>query len=152
MQRVAQALGDPTVAAAAGMTPSAWTNPTHVFGGQVGSFIGGRNRGRLPFIQFRIDDWNFSQESRQGGTVTALVHLVVHVGGKDPYTAGDLATGIMQAAIAAISDESVDNFTSASRKVDIFALKQGAWGHEMTATMTVDLSYNEGEFAITLPG
>lgn len=151
LQRVGQALLDPTVAAAAGMTPAAWSSPTHVFGGEVGAFIGGRNRGRLPFIQYRVDGWDFEQESRQGGTVTVLVHLVVHVGGKDPLAAGDLATAIIQAAITAISDESVDNFTSASRKVSIEPLKQGPWGHEMTATLTVDLSYNEGEFGITLP-
>jgi len=152
LQRVGQALGDPTVAAAAGFAPTDWNIPPHVFGGEVGNFIGGRNRGRLPFIQFKIDGWNFVQESRQGGTVTGLIHLVVHVGGKDPYAAGDLATGIMQAAIAAICDESVDNFTAASAKVNISPLKQGPWGHEMEGTVTVDLSYNDGEFAITLPG
>jgi hypothetical protein len=149
---VANALAAPTVAAAAGMTPQVWTNPSHVFGGEVGNFIGGRNRGRLPFVQFKVDGWQFSQESRQGGTVTGVVHLVVHVGGRDPLAAGDMATAIMQAAIASISDESVDNFTAASRQVSISALKQGPWGHEMIAEITIDLSYDEGDFAVTLPG
>jgi len=145
LQRVGQALNDPTVAAAAGMTPSAWTSPTHVFGGEVGRFIGGRNRGRLPFIQYKVDGWHFSQDSR-------LVHMIVHVGGKDPLLAGDLAMAITQAAVASITDESVDNFVAASRDVRVSPLRQGPWGHEMETTITVDFSYNEGEFGVTLPG
>lgn len=152
MQRIGQQLLSPSVAAAAGMTPANWSNPTHVFGGEVGHFVGGRNRGRLPFIQYKIDGWHFSQESRQGGTVTALVHLVVHVGGKDPLSAGDLASSITQAAIAAICDEEIDNFVSASRDLKISQLEQGPWGHEMGTTITVDFTYADGEFGITLPG
>ena len=149
MVRIGNALNTLPVATAAGLALVDWITPQHVFGGEVGNFIGGRNRGRLPFIQYKCDGWNFEQESRQGGTVRCIAHLVVHVGGRNPLAAGDLATAIMQAAIAAIGDESVDNFTAASRQLTISELKQGPWGHEMQGTMELEFSYNDGEFAIT---
>ncbi len=71
-------LGNDTgIAAAAGLTVAAM--PTHVFRGLVDSFIGGRNRGRLPYIEFEVDQIRRSDidtsliEGRQPGTIRIRV-------------------------------------------------------------------------------
>lgn len=140
--RIFAALRTSAVANAAGVAAGTWSDTTipHVFKGS-GPYIGGRNRGRLPFIEFWIESQPFAAEHFQGGTVITTVRIVAHVGGRDLETANDLADAMLAFGIAAIRSEAVDNYTAMGDD-QIAALEAGPWGHMRQATMTFEHTFD----------
>lgn len=140
--RVFQGARVAAVAAQAGLAAGVWASTTvpHVFRGLAG-YIGGRNRGRLPFIEFDIATQKFDQRTEIGGDLMTTLTMRCHVGGRDPETAGNLAEAILTAAINAIRVETVDNYTAIGSD-SIGAVEQGPWGHFRDAQMQFDHTFS----------
>lgn len=140
--RIYAALRTAAVATAAGIAAGTWADTTisRVFKGN-GPYLGARNRGRLPFMEFYLDAQPFTQEHPQGGTVVTTVKVVAHVGGRDLEAASDLAAAMLGFGMAAIRSEAVDNYTAMGDD-QIGALEPGPWGHMRVASMTFEHTYD----------
>jgi hypothetical protein len=99
------------VAAAAGISAGVWSSTTtpRVFPGKAG-FIGGRNRGRLPFLEIAFTSQSFQNTVEDGGTLLTSVELIAHGTGRDQQTAEELLSGLLGAALASIRTTSTDNY------------------------------------------
>lgn len=137
------------VATQAGVLLATWSSTTvpRVFRGLAG-YLGGRNRGRLPLIEFDIQTQRFAQETEQGGMLLSTVTLRCHVGGRDLETAGNLAEAILAAALAAIRSEAVDNYT-AQGDDEIGPLQPGPLGHFRDATMRFEHTFARTSYEVT---
>lgn len=78
-QIIADALASAEVACAAEKDPADWAN-YHIFYEFSDVYIGARNRGRLPFVEFNIDDSNFEQVAVDSNLDTNTWIVRVHVG------------------------------------------------------------------------
>ena len=146
--RVLANLRLPAVAAAAGVASGVWadTTATRVFRGLSG-FLAGRNRGRLPFIEFDIETQQFTQDTIEGGTATSTVHLIAHCGGRDPAVASELLAAILSAGFAAIRLETTDNYTALGDD-QIGATMQGPFGHQRDGTLTISHSFARSDYGV----
>jgi hypothetical protein len=140
------AFQDPSVADAASIAPSAWAaaSTPHVFRG-FGGYLGGRNRGRLPFIEFDIQTQPFAQETPEGGTVTTAVRVVAHVGGRDLEAANDVLDNMLIAGLACLRSEAEDNYMAIGSE-EVGQIEQGPWGHQMALTLSVEHSYGRDTY------
>ncbi len=145
-ERVAQACTDASAAEAAGIAAVTWSS-LHVFRG-FGGFIGGRNRGRLPFVEWQVQGQGFAPESTQGGTCTMTVALRVHVGGANLAAAEDLSEEILAAILTVLRDESADNLYALGDD-QISAMQPGPWGHVRESASTVEVSFGRDSFERT---
>jgi len=78
--QIFQALTSTTVAAIAQIPQTIWAN-YHVFYGDS-SYIAGRNRGRLPFVEVKRSQANMTHESEPnyGGTQVITFRIEIHTG------------------------------------------------------------------------
>lgn len=137
--RLLDLLAGADVAAAAGIAAASWASLTvpHVFDGDSMA-TGGRNRGRMPFVEFFIEAQPFTPEGSEIGEVATTVRLRVHVGGANRTTAHALASAILTACFAAArSDEYFDLGSSES---GTFA-SQPCW-HYLEGTLGVQHTYD----------
>ena len=103
--------------------------------------IAGRNRGRLPFIEFDITGQQFTKDHYEGGTLTATVDLLAHCGGRDVETSGNLLETIIVLAIAAIRSETADNYVAlGDERID--AATPGPWGFKGGASLSISFSFS----------
>lgn len=144
--RVAAACASTTVATAAGVNATAWA-ASHVFRG-FGGLIGGRNRGRIPFIEWQVQGQGYDPDSVQGGTCTMTVALRVHVGGSNLGTAEDLSESILAAALTVLRDETTDNLTAMGGD-EISPMVPGPWGSMRESASTVEVSFGRDTFERT---
>lgn len=146
--RVLSALNSSAVAVRAGVLPATWalTTAPHVFHGLAG-YLGGRNRGRLPFMEFEIESQTFEHQVTEGGELTQTIHLRAHVGGKDSGVAGELCEAMLCAAMAAIRSEAGDNLTALGNDA-ISAPQLGPWGISRDASLTVIQSYERSDYEV----
>ena len=144
--RVFTALNSATVSSQSGMTLANWTANPHVFYGFTG-FLAGRNRGRLPFIEFDVSTDGFTQNTVEGGTLIVKVTLRIHVGGRDTQVAGNLAEALTLASLAAIRSESVDNYFALGDD-SMQQIVPGPWGWVRESSLTVQLTYGRGNYEI----
>ncbi len=147
--RIFSALRTAAVATQAGVASGTWssTSTTRVFRGIAG-WLGGRNRGRLPFIEFDIESQGFTEENPQGGTINQAIRLRVHVGGQDPAVAAELAIAILAAGIAAIRSETTDNLVALGNGA-IEPAQFGPWGVSRDAVLQVQQSYGRTDYEVT---
>lgn len=145
-RRIGAALNSAQVASQSGMTYAAWTASPHVFYGFVG-MLGGRNMGRLPFIEYDISTDSFHQDTVEGGTLTVKITLRVHVSGRDPATANNLAEALTLVALAAIRSESVDNYFAFGDD-SMSQVKPGPWGWVRESSLTIQLTYARGNYEV----
>lgn len=146
--RVFAALRDAVVAAQAGIATLTWASTVtpRVFRGFTG-YLAGRNRGRLPFMEFDIESQGFAHETLDGGTMVSTVRIRAHCGGRDPETAGNLLEGMLAAGLAAIRSEAADNYTALGDD-QIGALEQGPWGHTREATLTIEHTFARSDYEV----
>ncbi|MBA3588845.1 hypothetical protein [Methylibium sp.] len=137
--RLADVLAGSGVAAAASIAPATWASATvpHVFDGDQMA-TGGRNRGRLPFVEYWIASQPFAPEGTEVGMVDTTIRLRVHVGGADRAAALATADAIAMAAFSAIRAD--DYFDLGDSSVDSTA-SQPLW-HYLDATARVQHSYD----------
>ena len=147
-ERIFSALRSSDVAAHAGVAAATWASTTtpRIFRGIAG-FLGGRNRGRLPFVEFDISGIDYSHATLEGGAATTTARIVAHAGGRDPETAGNLLEAILTAGLIAIRDESADNYTALGSDA-IGPLTLGPWGHQRETTITVVHSYGRSDYEV----
>ena len=144
--RIFSALRAATVAAQAGVASVTWssTSVPRVFRGNDGA-TGGRNRGRLPYVEFDIVSLPYASEHAQGGTVTAVVAIKAHAGGRDLETIGNLLEGILSAGLASIRSESTDNYCAFGSD-EIGPLEPGPWGSMRTAKMDIEFTFDRTDY------
>lgn len=147
--RVFAALRSAGVATQAGVAEATWASTTvsRVFRGLCG-YLGGRNRGRLPFVEFDIRSQGFDHETLEGGTVTSTIRLLAHCGGRDAETAGNLLEAILAAGLAAIRSEASDNYTALGND-QIDELEQGPWGHQRSASLTIEHTFARSDYEVS---
>ena len=140
--RIFAALRAASVATQAGIASGTWASTTtpRVFRG-FGALVSGRNRGRLPFIEFDISDQAYTEDHYEGGTLSAVVTLTAHCGGRDPETASDTLDAILVSGIASIRSESTDNYTALGSD-DIQDIEPGPWGFKRKASVSVSFSFS----------
>ncbi len=144
--RIYAALRDAAVAAQAGVAAGTWASTTvsHVFRDFTGYMLG-RNRGRLPFIEFEISSEAFHQDTVEGGTVKTTVTLRAHVGGRDPEAASNMLEGILAAGMAKIRSEAVDNYTALGDDA-MQPTVPGPWGLMREVAMEFEHTYDRGTY------
>jgi hypothetical protein len=147
--RVYAALRDATVATAAGINSALWaaTDYPHIFRGLVG-YMGGRNRGRLPFVEWDIVAQNFTQENTAGGTLIQTLTIRCHVGGKSLETAGNLCEAVLLAALVALRSEATDNLLLYGDD-QLGELQPGPWGQMRDLSMTVEQSFSRSAYEVS---
>lgn len=137
------------VANQAGVAPLTWASASapRVFRG-LGGYLSGRNRGRLPFIEFDISGQEFTQASPDGGELVSQVIVRAHCGGPSLEAAGDRLEGILLAALASIRSEAEDEYMALGDD-RVGPLVPGPWGHQREATVTVSHSFNRTDYEVT---
>ncbi len=146
--RIATALRAAAVAVQAGVDSAAWASLSapRVFRG-LGGYLGGRNRGRLPFMEYEIETQTFSPETERGGELSQHVRLRCHVGGADPGVAGELCEAILCEALASIRSETGDNLTALGGDA-IEAPALGPWGTSRDASLVVIQSFERSDYEV----
>ncbi len=132
------ALKLPAVATAAGLSGAGWLTPPHVFRGQ-GGFLGGRNRGRCPFVEYEIEAGGYAAGPTEGGALTYTVRVRVHTRDVTAGAAGDLTGAILEAARQAVIDTA--NEVACFGPATISPLELGPMGHQRDLTMTIEDAY-----------
>lgn len=130
-----------TVATAAGFSPEAWTDAEapHVFSGIARGWIGGRNRGRLPFVEVAVtSDSGSPVVTEQGGDLTQTLVIRCHAGG-GLLDADSQTLCILSACLA-------ETRASSTRLPELGPCRMGdlrhcPWGHVRDATLTVAQTY-----------
>lgn len=147
--RIFAALRSEFVAESAGVLGATWNSVAipRVFRGFTG-YIKGRNRGRLPFLEFEVETQAFALDTLEGGTQSSSVRIRAHCGGADPEVASDLLAAILGAGLAAVRTEAVDNYTALGDD-QISAVSPGPWGHMREAVSTFQHSYGRSDYGVT---
>ncbi len=139
------------VALQAGVDAATWASITapRAFQG-LGGFLGGKNRGRLPFVEFEIQNQRFMLESRgpDGGTVTSQIVLRVNMGGANDEIVLNTTSAILAAIMVEVRSVRVDNYMAIGDGDSIGPLKQGPWGHSRDCQFSVDHSYGRDNYSI----
>ena len=146
--RVTAALRTASVATQAGIAAGTWSSSTvpRVFRG-IGGLFGGRNMGRLPFIEFDIEGQTFAHRYVEGGDLTQRVHIRVHVGGGDISLAGEKCEAILCAGMAQIRSEVTDNLVALGDD-EIQAADNGPWGAQRDAFVSVTQSFERSDYEV----
>lgn len=145
---IVEALRSAYVAIAAGVTPAVWGSATtpRVFDGAAG-YIGGRNRGRCPFVEVWIGGQSFNRTTLDGGTLVSQVRVRVHATGRDHDTARDLLEAIMAAGLAAIRSTPTDRYT-AQGSDEVGEIVPGPMGWQLDATVSVAHSWDRSTYEV----
>ena len=145
---VVTACRDAAVATAAGIGASAWADTTvpHVFDAIQG-YMGGRNRGRLPFLEVAVADMDFDTHNTEGGTVETTATIRCHVGSKDQVTAMDQSAAILLTCIQKIRDNtSVTYLSDGSETLD--GIAAGPWGLMRDLRFSVRHTFNNSTYGV----
>lgn len=113
----------------------------------LGGYLGGRCRGRLPFIEYDIVSQAFNNDSRDGGQLAQRVTVRVHVGGRDLGTASALTEAVLAAALASIRSDASDNLTDMGDDA-IGEIQPGPWGHQRDAEMTIMQTFDRDSYEV----
>lgn len=137
---------DAAVAAAAGFGSVAWADATvpHVFDALQG-LMGGRNRGRLPFVEVAVADLNFDTHNTEGGTVETSATIRCHVGSKDQVTAMDQSAAILLTCLQKLRDTSSVTYLSDGND-NLGELIAGPWGLMRDLRITVRHTFNNSSY------
>lgn len=127
-------------AGATGMTALVWGSTTipHVFDGVREGFIGGRNRGRCPFVEVQVGPQRFDSTTIDGGSLLSDVLLTAHAAERDAET---LLNAILIAALAAIRSTPLYGYT-AQGDDEIGVAERGPMGWKLQAKVTVMQSFD----------
>lgn len=134
---IVAACRDSTVATVAGLGAAAWADTVvpHVFDGLQG-MMGGRNRGRLPFLEIACNDLNYDTHHTEGGVVETMVSIRCHVGSRDQVTAIDSTAAILMACLAKIRDRSTVTYLTDGTE-QLQAIVAGPWGLMRECQLTI---------------
>lgn len=129
------------MATAAGIDALVWSADIdqggHVFDGE-GGYIGSRNIGRLPFVEFFIQSATEDQQSYQGGVGEYAIIVRCHVGGIYQSDVDELAGEILFQSVRAIRNMAGDQGRIGSSSYGQTAL--GPWGSQRDVVINIQLS------------
>ena len=147
-ERIFAALRSAPVADQAGIATATWASTTipRVFQGFSG-YLAGRNRGRLPFIEFEFQSQGFAHETFEGGTVSTVVTLRAHCGGRDLETAGNLLNAMIASSLAELRSEAADNYTAFGSD-QITVIQQGPWGHFIECQTNFEHTFARSDYEV----
>jgi len=147
--RIISACRATSVATQAGVSAGVWSSSTtpRVFSG-IGGLLGGRNRGRLPFVEVEVQGGPFTLLAQEGGTMMSTAVIRVHVGGSDPGAAEDLTYAILSACLQSARSQAVDNLMVIGND-SIESLEQSPWGHQRDARIDVEHTYSRDSYEVT---
>ncbi len=148
-QVVIDAIRQHEVASQAQVAAITWASETapRVFPGRAG-FIGGRNRGRLPFVEVEFIGQTFANEVEEGGTLKTKIRLIAHATGRDQQTAEELLSAIITESLVQIRDVSQDNYTRLGDD-EIMTVQPGPFGWMLEAQMEVEHSFQRDDYEVT---
>ncbi len=148
IDEVVAALRTSGVASAAGVASGTWSSTSipRVFIGDVG-FMGGRNRGRLPFIEVFIGSQRFQGEHESGGRIETSVICRVHCGGTNQRTAIDLLYAIATASLSALRNLTDYNYTDLGEN-SIGEAQPSPLGWTMDTTSRLENTYDRTTYEI----
>jgi len=140
--QIIDAIRMPQVASAAGIPIATWASTTtpRVFDGRVG-YLGGRNRGRLPFVEVWVNNQGFLHTNMDGGTVMSEVLIRAHATGRDQNTAMDLLDEIVMTCMASIRSNPTYSYT-AHGDDQLREATPGPFGWKQEAVVTVEHTYD----------
>lgn len=127
------------------------TVPPHVFDGEA-TMIGGRNRGRLPFLEVFVKSQAFTRESPEGGTMSSTVTIRAHCAGRDQATALSLLSGLLAASLKALRNaaDSISGapgyFTDGNESIGEPTKSPFAWFQDVA--LTVNHSYDRSTYEL----
>lgn len=139
---VAEGLRSERVAAAAGLEALDWVSPTHVFRA-LGGWIGGRNRGRCPFVEYEIEKQEFAAGPVEGGALQHAVRVRVHLACASAEDAGDRSAAILEACKVALAERAGDIACVGEASID--GLDLGPMGFQRDLTVIVYDAYSRQE-------
>lgn len=145
---VVAACRSPAVASAAGIAIALWKDATtpRVFDGIQG-FQGGRNRGRLPFLEVACGGMEMLERSVEGGVSQVTVTIRCHVGTKDQSTAADLTASILLTCLAKIRDMATVTYLADGDDA-LGDLVAGPWGLMRDATVTIRHNFSADNYGV----
>lgn len=141
------------IADLAGITPAMWASATgdgHVFDSRSG-WVGGRNRGRLPFVEVDTEPTQYDLVAVDGGQSTTTVRWYIHVGGQDQRTAQNLAEVLAAGILATFrNSDFIDINGNYARYGDDLP---NTWettplGHMLTVTSVVEHSWCRSDYEL----
>lgn len=137
------------VATQAGILAATWASTTvpRVFSGIAG-MMGGRNRGRMPFLEVDIASQSMTAMADEGGALLQRVTVRCHVGDGDPGAAGDLSAAILGACAAQIRSQTTDNLTMVGDD-ELGEVQAGPWGLQRDLTITVEQTFARSDYGVT---
>ena len=145
---VITACRDSAVATAASVGAAAWADTTvpHVFDALQG-YMGGRNRGRLPFLEVAVEAMEFDTHNTEGGTVETTATIRCHVGSKDQVTSMDQSAAILLTCLQKIRDtSSVTYLSDGSDRLD--GLIAGPWGLMRDLKVSFRHTFNNSTYGV----
>ena len=139
----------PAVASAAGVAVALWADAAtpRVFEGIQG-FQGGRNRGRLPFLEVACGGMEMLERSAEGGVSQVTVTIRCHVGAKDQATAADRMASILLTCMAKIRDMSTVTYL-ADGDDTLSDMVAGPWGLMQDAVLTIRHNFSADNYGVT---
>lgn len=147
--RILAACRASAVATQAGVLAATWssTSVPRVFSGLAG-MMGGRNRGRLPFLEVDITAQEMTPMADEGGTLLQRVTVRCHVGDGDTGAAGDFSAAILGACAAQIRSQTTDNLTMIGGD-DLGEMQAGPWGLQRDLSLTVEQVFARSDYGVT---
>lgn len=145
--RIIEALKTDPVAQACGIPLASWADPDRprIFAGLFG-YWGGRNRGRLPFLEVAIDGQDMRRETRDSSTLVQTVKIRVHLADVDTDAADEKSEAILMTALATIRSEADGYELDGDDQMGPCEL--GVWGHTREATVTVEHSLDRNTYEV----
>ena len=141
-----QILKSNDIAEVAGVDFDVWQ--THVFYGIDSAFTLQKNRGRMPFIEYELDDDNYQQEQISGG-VNKLVFRFRFKWGKRGFNTSKLQA---QKQIKEIQTRmlykmrSVHMLSASEDQMIADVLNSEPWGFWQDIVVGIDLTYERADF------
>ena len=129
------------VAAIAGVSQSDW--PHHVFYGN-GNFIGGRNRGRLPFIEIKRIATDFEQEANTLSREDTTFEFIVSTG-RGSYEADLLASKLIRATFSYLKS----NYPILTWIVTSTESVATPWGYKVAYDLEVETSAQHDDYGLS---
>jgi len=123
----------------------------HVFYGIDDRFTLKKNRGRLPFIEYEMDQETYQQTNINGGVNSIQFKIKFSLGGSYFYTDKLSVQIAMKKAQAIILTKIKETWMIAASEdsITVSELQSLPWGFQQELTFVVDLSYDRTNYGDT---
>jgi hypothetical protein len=148
--RLPEHIRKPEIANVAGISDQKWAS-YHVFDAASSSFIGGKNRGRLPFVEVIRVDQPYDQKDAGGGWMDTEMQIVINVGDRfgngEESTVEELAHSIAENILQEVRNDHYFEKPANTQQDKIGQLTGGPYGFQLILSMTIRHTYNKNNFS-----